>query len=456
MKKSSICLGMIAVVLGAAAGLVGARQAEPVDATAPNSQIAIRGNFNGANYWSTNYSLLKINYDNMHYETQVYMHANDIFKVYSITSDKWAGYHTALSSSVVVGEHGNIGDNIKAVADGVYSISVQDLFGMYDNPSYIFENADRGSITFATAVAITISDYAVVNGVKETTPFESVATYTAVKYDPSAQTRSGQRFGGWFTDEACTVSYSPTMWGASGNLYAKFTSFVSPKSVYFAAPTWENCYAYAYGGNNGFGSWPGTKCTFVTDGVSYGGTGIYKVGYDGADNDTTIIFNDGSFNQTADLVLAENVYYKPTDASTGDLGHGLAAAVIFDINAARRAVTAHGSVLVASVCGIAKSKAVSLLAEYDGLATAEYRGYVDAATDFVYKYDDTANGTNVGFASIITQLRIIAAKVDAVGTIDQDFQGNSSLLIALSVIVTGLTAGGLMIGFTRKRKKHAK
>lgn len=459
MKKSTIFLGAAVAALSAAAGLVGARSAEPVEAMTPTT-IGLRGKFNGVDCWSTNYKVLTENPENARFETKVYLHANDLFKLYSVTLDKWAGYHTALPSSVVVGEYGNIGDNIKAVSDGVYTISIQNLF-WYDNPSYIFQSSDSGTITYAASTAVTISEYAVVDGAKETSPFASETAYTGLDFTPTNPVRSAKHFGGWFIDEACLVSYSPTSWSGSGTLYSKFTSFTSPKSIYFASPSWANCYVFTFGGNSGFGDWPGTKCTAVTDGVSYQGTGIYKVIYDGADNDGSIIFNDGTggtvgTDQTNNLILAENIYYKLSDTSTGDLGHGLAAAVIFDINTARRAVTAHGAVLAASVCGISKTKAISLLAEYDGLASSDYRGYVNAATDFVYQYDNTAKGTDVAFSSIIAQLRITAAKVDAVGTIDQAFQGNSTLLIALSVIVTGLTAAGFMIGLTRKRKSEEK
>jgi hypothetical protein len=303
----------------------------------------------------------------------------------------------------------------------------------------------------------TVSEYAVVDGVAEAEAYGTETAFDGTAFTPKNVVRMGYTHGGWFTDAACTTAYTATTLSAATNLYAKYTTTAGLSYVYFSAPSgWTSCYAYTFGGTTQFGSWPGAKVSDVTDGVNYkgkdlaSGSGIYRIGYLASANDTTIIFNNNSGNQTANLTLAAGTFYKLTDASTGDAGSGAAAAVVYDLNVARRSVAASGGILAGSLCGISKAKATSLVAEYDNLDAA-YKLYVDAATDYTYKYDDTSNKVDVSCYWMVQQLRVIAASGSGTASISNTIAENNGLIITLAILGAGAVAAGAMFVFRKKR-----
>jgi len=461
MKRIYIGIGALALALGAvASGLVGAGKAEPTKAVTPGSghTWGLIGDFTG---WSYDAVTSTFNEEDDVDEITYTLAEGSVFKIRADEAWTVAIGSAELTQSRTGGDtyfeddaSGNA--KVKIGYTGSYTFKLKNGVYSYGDKSY------GVTVSFVSTTHFDVSEYAVLDGVKEAAAFKTEQAIVETSFTPTTPIRSGYSFGGWYTNEACTTSYVATTWTEAGSLYAKFTSYTTEKFVYFAAPTWTECYVYTFGGQSGLGAWPGTKCLYATDGVTYGGTGIYKVPYFGDASDTTIIFNDGSTTgtkgttQSYDLVLAEDTYYKLSDLTTGDLGHGLAASVIFDINYARRAVAANTStgILAASVCGITSAKAKNLVAEYDALSSDDYRGYVDAATDFVYQYDNTANGVNVAFSSIVAELRLLGKTVYSVGTIDQTFRDSSAVIIALSIIVSGFAAGGLMLGLSKKRKRN--
>jgi len=311
----------------------------------------------------------------------------------------------------------------------------------------------------APAVAqYNVSEFAVVDGTKEATAYATEIATAGYTFTPTDVNRTGYFFGGWFTDSACTTAYSSTTWSAAGNLYAKYTS-VTDRAIYFGGTTWTNTYAYSFGGDQEFGAWPGTKIATVTDGVSYQGKySVTKVAL--TKNDTKIIFNDGTVsggvkltNQTNDLSIVDKAYYwlDAADGSTGDADKGLAAAVVYDINVARKAVVASGSILAASICGISKATATNLIGEYDAL-NATAKGYVDAATDYVYDYTDTSKGADVSFANIVAELRKISGTSgSAVVGVVLDNNTTPVLVMVISLGVAALAAGGLWMSRRKER-----
>jgi len=341
------------------------------------------------------------------------------------------------------------------VKAGNYTISVAD-FGTYGNASYIFQTA-TGSITYAAATTVTVTEYAVVDGVKEATALATKSTVATENFTPYNVFRLGYSLDGWFTDEACTTAYVATKLTQATTLYAKYTSYTDKKYVYFSAPSWTNCYAYTFGGKEALGAFPGTQITTSTSGVNYQGSGVYRVLFYNDANDTHIIFNDGTgktagTDKTADLTLTANTFYKLADASTGDADRGAAAAVIYDINAARKAVTASSPILAESICGISKATATTLIDEYDGLNDTA-KGYVDAATDYVYNYADTSKGVDVSFTAIIAQLRLIAAKPASNPAAGVVLDNNTTpvLVMVISLGVAALAAGGLWMSRRKER-----
>jgi hypothetical protein len=455
--KISVALLSTAFVLGlASAGFVGTRAVAQAKAASTDT-VQVFGTLKGVDHWSTAISTLTYNSTTSRFEGSVFLYKDDQFKLLDSTANKWAGYHTDLGTAIVKGSNSAVGDNIVAIADGTYTISVADFSG-YDNASYIFQSA-TGSITFAApTTSYTITEYGVYDGTKNDTAIGTETAYDGQAFTPTDQLKSGYSLDGWFSDATCATAYTATTISADTVLYAKYTSLTGKKYVYFSAPSgWTDCYAYTFGGKKGLGDFPGTKITLATDGVTYQGSGIYKVLYYSDANDTSILFNKGvsgtvGTDQTADLILAENVFYKLADASTGDADRGLAAAVVYDINVARRAVAASGSISAGSICGIGKVTAGSLLAEYEALdATAQ--GYVNAATDYVYNYADVKEKLDVTYEQIIAQLRIIANKsgtTPAALTGNGDSSWTPAWIALISLGVAAVASAGLLIS----RRKH--
>ena len=453
--KISLLLTIGALAFGSTAvGLVGGKGTQVAKA-ATTDTVVLRGIIGGVNYWEGNYRAFSYNNSTSRFELTVLLNANDKFKLFDSTANKWAGYHTDLGTTVVKGESGAIGDNIVALGTGNYTISVADFSG-YGDANYIFESG-TGSISYTAVASYNITEYAVVGGVKEDTALATETAYDGVTFTPTDVNRTGYLFGGWFTDSTCATAYSATTWNAAGNLYAKYTA-VTDRTVFFGGTSWANTFVYSFGGDQEFGAWPGTKITTITDGVSYQGKyAVRKVVL--AKNDSKIIFNDGTggtkgTTQTNDLKIVDKAYYwvDAADGSTGDADKGLAAAVVYDINAARKAVVASGDIKVASICGISKATATTLIDEYDGLNDTA-KGYVDAATDYVYNYADTSKGVDVSFTAIIAQLRLIAAKPASNPAAGVVLDNNTTpvLVMVISLSVAALAAGGLWMS---RRKEH--
>jgi hypothetical protein len=289
----------------------------------------------------------------------------------------------------------------------------------------------------------------------------AIATETAtggVNFTPTDIAKSGYTMDGWYTDSACTNAYTAKAWTAAGNLYAKYSTKVA-YDVYFTASGWSNCYVYTYGGNpkEVFGAWPGTKVTAATTGVNFMGLGgLYKVTIPATCTDNMIIFNNNSGTQTGNLSLAtgKTALFTSSDGSgTGDLDRAYAAKVVFDINAARVSVTAGGSILAGSYCGVSKATATSLLQEYDALNdTAKAYVAYHNNTDYTYNYSNpSGDKVDVEFSAIIAQLRLIAAGSGAnyiAPTVD------TNAWIFGAIAVSGLAVGGLFLALNRKRKEN--
>ena len=218
------------------------------------------------------------------------------------------------------------------------------------------------------------------------------------------------------------------------------------------------------------GAFPGTKVTAVTEMVSFrpdtsvGGYandwgGIYKVAYYSDSGDTKMVLSDGTdTNKSKDLVITEGAFYDLTNIQTADYAgaadKGAAAKVIYDINAAQKAVVAAGSILAGSVCGISRNDATALAAEYNAL-TADEKKMCDQSNLTTYNYADrTGTKVAVSFYQVVEQLNLIAASGSGTASIHDTIHDNSGLFITLGVLTAGLTAAGAMI-FIAKKRKHA-
>jgi hypothetical protein len=351
---------------------------------------------------------------------------------------------TFVKASTIGSDNGN---NIWCKTAGTYTLSLD-------------SGKTKLSITAPTATQYDVTEYEVVDGVLNSTAIATQKATSGTAFTPTDIAKTGYTLNGWYTDSACTSAYTATTWSADGSLYAKYTEVVYDSYVYFSAPSWTSCYAYTFkNGNAGqFGAWPGTKMTSVTDGVSYQGSGIYRVGYNSTVGDTGIVFNKGTggtkgTDQTYDLTLTAGMFYKLADQSTGDADKGSGAKVVYDINIARRAISASSGILAGSLCGISKANAQTLINEYDALnATAQ--GYVNAATDYTYNYTDKTGATNVDVAVnyMVAQLRVIAAGSGSAYYVD-NLNASNILVYSILGVVGALSVGGFFF-FQKKRREE--
>jgi hypothetical protein len=257
---------------------------------------------------------------------------------------------------------------------------------------------------------------------------------------------------------------------ADTSLYAKYTACAATKYFYFQAMTWSAAYIYTFGQSQAMGAFPGTKVTAVTEMVSFrpdtstGGYanswgGIYKVAYYSDSGDTKMVLSDGAGTyQSANLVITEGAYYDLTNIATADYAgaadKGAAAKVIYDINAAQKAVAAAGSILAGSVCGVSKADATTLAGEYNAL-TDDEKKMCDQSLLTTYNYaDPTGSKVDVSFYQVVEQLNLIAASGSGTASISDTIHENNGLYITLGVLAAGLTAAGAMI-FIGKKRKHA-
>ena len=73
--------------------------------------------------------------------------------------------------------------------------------------------------------SVTVSEYRVKDGTAEGTAFATVSTTANTQFSvPSDPSLSGYTFGGWYTDAACTSSYTARYLSSATSLYAKFTA----------------------------------------------------------------------------------------------------------------------------------------------------------------------------------------------------------------------------------------
>jgi len=213
--------------------------------------------------------------------------------------------------------------------------------------------------------------------------------------------------------------------GVSQAKPVKATQTTTAVDLYFGASGWSDLYVYTWktGDNSvhSMGTWPGAKVTTNAAMVNYQGLGLYKVHISISTEDHVLFSVGSNVTQTPDLVIQAGHYYHYGDAnadgaeSGGDLDKGSGAQVVYDINAARGAVTANAPILAGSVCGITKGTATTLVSEFDALNDTA-KGYVNSATVYTYQYDDTANSMNVPYSSVVAQLRRTVAASPAIVT----------------------------------------
>jgi hypothetical protein len=287
----------------------------------------------------------------------------------------------------------------------------------------------------------------------------------------------------WYRDPACLDSQkmnSSVTVTASVSYYAKYTlPTEAPSYIYVAAIgiTGANngangdLFIYTSGRSRFYGSedttpW-GTRMAladYCTTGVNFpasgysDNSGIWRIPFYPSAKDTQFYVGNGTNGGwTNTYALTAGAYYRLdlSASATGDSELGAAAKVVYDINRKRLAVTASGSILVKSICGISAADRTDLLAEYDAL-TSSQKASVNSATDYTYNWPDTSTNVNVLYSAIIAELRLLAAASGSSGVYLRPAATGPSLtliIVASSGTLTLLFIGALFL-YSRKKKRR--
>ncbi|MBO6285953.1 MAG: InlB B-repeat-containing protein [Bacilli bacterium] len=315
------------------------------------------------------------------------------------------------------------------------------------------------------SISRTITKYAVYDGVlDDETPLDTDDVEDGETYAiPGSILQTGYHFAGWFTNEACTAAYEATTITGNISLYAKYTTLVADKYIYYVSDkdseTSNNI--YSFGGDKEFGDWPGTLVTGVAGETEVHGTlsfdgksrNIYRIPFASEAADTHIIFNGGG-DQTGDLPLAHKTAYwfESNGQIRADADAGSAIEFLLEAESIRNAVTKTGGAIADySICGISSSNASSLCAKYKAL-TAEAKAYVDAAETYTY-LDKTATDEGlVSYSDIMAQLALIAGvSLDSASSVQYMENKDPTALLIGSISVLSVAGIGL-IAYSRKRR----
>lgn len=173
-----------------------------------------------------------------------------------------------------------------------------------------FESIKYTAIAYAvtgTSLSNTGGNVKVGNGSQAATSTDTVKHGGSITFTATANTSSGYSFSGWYTAKTngsrvtTDASYTINSVDATTNLklYAIFVK--SGTTVYFAnSHNWGNVYCYAFGDNGEKVKWPGELMTSL----GTNGYGQKQYSFTVPSDYHTIIFNDGSGNQTIDIKLS--------------------------------------------------------------------------------------------------------------------------------------------------------
>jgi len=339
---------------------------------------------------------------------------------------------------------------VKTGKTGQFTFSLSGNLYKYDDMSY------GVTVSFAAQTTVAITEYKVVDGVKDATAIATETAFSGTAFTPVDQHITGTKFDGWFTDELCTSAYTVTTWPAAGSLYAKYTTLSTYRYMYFQLQGWSNVYIYTFGQSEAMGAFPGTKVVSGTNGQYdtvatnfQSNGGIAKCAYLTGSGDNKVIFSDGTAaNQTADLTIMEDAYY--TIAGTiGDDVLGLAAGWICQAEAALEAATNSSS------CTISKTDATTLWNAYNGITNTTAKAAINSATVFTWKDINRVETekTNVSYEAIANRLYALSTASSGVYSPFMNPESKESSWVLFASIAAAAMAG-VVIFYTLRKRKH--
>lgn len=450
-------LGLSLGVIGGAVGTTVNQEPLPVSAAdAKTEKVTLAGTFNG---WNTESHPFAQEGTGPWTLTQV-LNAGDLFKVLVTPSGgnvEWIGWGNGLNYPAGAFADANSDGNIKCVVGGQYKFTAVNGIGGYGDKTYGI------TIEKSSATIRTITKWAVLDGVKQTKSIGTDSVADGDTYTPADYHLKNYHFEGWYVDETCATPWTPKAVNANLDVYAKMTTIVPDNYIYYVggnAATTD--YVYAFGGDEQFGSWPGSKITDVGEEVHgtlrLGGTEryIYKIPMLLTDSDTGLIINNGKegeeATQTKDLLLTGGSAYDWSlklnghDAITGD-----AIDFLLEAEALRNAVKAdeEAGIKAYSICGISESDARSLVQKYDAL-DPKAKTIVDKSTTYTY---GGASQTDVPYLAIVNQLRIQAQMNKPLNFLNPG-RGNNVVTYAVVGVVAAAAIALSAFFLIRRKKQH--
>ena len=292
------------------------------EAEAVTNSVKIAGSFTS---WSTVSMTKGASY---YYYDRVFA-LNDTFKVVVNDSDwvsaNWKGI-SLISGIVDAGDSDN--HNFKISTAGGYRIKAVLNIGDYGDKGY--------GVSFEV-INVNVTKYVVKDGVKEADAVgtDTVQKGTTYQVPSSPGGRSGFSFEGWFTNEACTTSYTATTISSNKDLYAKYNpvNFTEGKRYYLSLDSnytnWEQNNAwfavYLVSPNDTSATWVtltklGTSHFYYFDMPS----GSYnKLVFVRMDSAATTPSFDESWNQSSDIYKdGDKDYWLMNSGQWGDVNIG--------------------------------------------------------------------------------------------------------------------------------------
>ncbi len=372
---------------------------------------------------------------------------------------------TRVNSSGAVSDWGAKTKNLTIPTDGKNLYTITSSSAAWGDPG-----VDGEWSTFVPpAVTYTVTKHAVVNGVLEGEAIGSDTVEENAVYDvPDRINKSGYHFAGWYTTQACDVAFEGATVTGNFDIYAKYVDIAADSYIYYVtgSESVTGDYIYTYGGDEQFGSWPGTAITAVVDvadvhGVlAFQGTQqkVYKIPFMST-ADTNVILNNGKDGdekvQTPNMTLTAGAAYWFSDVSDANVKAGKALDLLLKVEAARNAVVASEGILAYSVCGIAPAQAAELYNEYYALEDKDV--YVDSTTTWTYNgaYSDPApEETQISYYDVMQQLKAIAVKggQEVSGAkVNTTVNSNNSMIIIVLVSSMSLIAISALFIIRRRR-----
>ena len=193
-----------------------------------NEGYYICGVFSGNSYWTYDDAeeMTITSGENVAYEMNFLLAVGDELRVRSFYTDRfpydqWAELGDNGYDDPTTGWGEKSGDNFKATKAGYY-----DIYAKYED-----HNSDGIKEAFMFYVAEHVDTYeiqmtAVLFEGKEkirTANQDSQLAYSGSNFEPNLAYWDGYSARGAYTDENCTVAYTPTTFNAAGHLYVKYT-----------------------------------------------------------------------------------------------------------------------------------------------------------------------------------------------------------------------------------------